>query len=223
MKGLELHSNSNGQPDWLKKKKMWKINKNISSSVQFSSSTDWVVRGTWGMIQQRSSSRLFCRRPLWAVLAWAGMFTLWCCPAIISSASHSNAHLLRCPEGWFGRGCHGSWHARTMQVSVCWHLPEEVPVDQGSWSCSAPSHRSCAPSRRCQKVSLGTWFQKLGSFFFPVFFVFTLKNTFARHDYGTCLKLHNCISFSNRQFQEFCSEVHITYIIFIPQNHPLIC
>ena len=32
------------------------------------------------MIQQRSSSSLSCRRPLWAVLAWAEMSMLWCCP-----------------------------------------------------------------------------------------------------------------------------------------------
>ena len=36
---------------------------------------------------------------------------------------------------------------------------------QRSWSCSKPSHWSCAPSRRCQEVSSCTWFQKPGSFF----------------------------------------------------------
>ena len=35
-----------------------------TSSVQFSPLTDWVVRGTRGTVQQRSSSSLFCRRPL---------------------------------------------------------------------------------------------------------------------------------------------------------------
>ena len=98
-------------------------------------------QGTQKMIQQRFSSSLFCRRPLWAVLAWAGMFTLWCCPARISTADNSVTHPPRCPEGWFWRGCCGMWHALTMQVSVSRQLPEEVPVDpQGSWSCSAPSH-----------------------------------------------------------------------------------
>ena len=43
------------------------------SSVQFSPFTEWVVGGTWGTIQQRSSSGLFWRRPLWTVLAWVGM------------------------------------------------------------------------------------------------------------------------------------------------------
>ena len=99
------------------------------SSVQFSPSTDWVVRGTWGTIQQRSSSSLFCRGSPWAVLAWAGMLALRCCPSIISFAVHSLAHPPRCLKGWFWRGCHGVWRARTMQASVSWQLPEEVPVD----------------------------------------------------------------------------------------------
>ena len=34
------------------------------------------------------SSSLFCRRPLWAALAWTGTSTLWCCPSSISSANH---------------------------------------------------------------------------------------------------------------------------------------
>ena len=37
-------------------------------SVHFSPLTDPVVGGTWRTIQQRPSSSLFCRRPLWAVL-----------------------------------------------------------------------------------------------------------------------------------------------------------
>ena len=94
------------------------------------------------------------------------MSTLWCCPSGISSADHGVAHLVRCPEGWLRRGCRGVWHARIMQVSVTWQLPEEVPVNlQGSWPCSAPSSWSCAPSRRYRKASSGTWFRKPGSFF----------------------------------------------------------
>ena len=73
----------------------------------------------------------------------------------------------RWPEGWFSRGCRGVWHARTMQVSVSWQLPEEVPVNlQGRWSCSPASRWSCAPSRKHGEVSSGTWFRKPGSFFF---------------------------------------------------------
>ena len=100
-------------------------------SDQFSPSTDWVV--TRGTIQQRSSASLFCRRPTWLVLASAGMSTLWYCPSSIFSADHGVAHAVICPEGWFWRGCRGVWYARTIQVSVSWQLPEEVPVDlQGS-------------------------------------------------------------------------------------------
>ena len=49
------------------------------SFTQFNS-VPWPIGslgGTWRTIQQRSSSNLFGRRPLWAVLAWAGMSTLW--------------------------------------------------------------------------------------------------------------------------------------------------
>ena len=98
-------------------------------------------RGTRGTIRQRSCSSLLCRRPLCVVLGWADKPTLWCCPSSIFSADHGVAHPPRCPEGWFWRGCHDVWHARTMQVSVSWQLPEEVPVDpQGSWSYPAPSN-----------------------------------------------------------------------------------
>ena len=81
-------------------------------SVQVIPLTDRVVGGTWGTIKLRSSSGLFWRRPLWAVLAQAGMSTLWWCPSSISSAAHPPT----CPEGWFWRGCRGLWHARTMKV-----------------------------------------------------------------------------------------------------------
>ena len=77
--------------------------------------------GAWGAIQQRSCSSVSCRRPLWAVLAWARMSSLWCCPFSFV------AHPPGCPEGWFWRGCHDVWHARTIQVSAPLQLPEEVP------------------------------------------------------------------------------------------------
>ena len=128
------------------------------SSVQFSPLTDWVVGGTW-------SSSLYCRRPLWAVLAWADMSTLWCSPSSICSADHGVAHPPRCQEGWFGRGCRGVWHAWTMQVSVSSQLPEEVPVHlHGSWSRSSLRRWSCAPNRKYEEISSCTWFQKPGSF-----------------------------------------------------------
>ena len=104
----------------------------------------------------------FCRRPLWAVLAWKGMTTL-------CKYFHRRPLIVRpprCPKRRFWTGCSGVWHARTMQVSVSWQFPEEVPVDpQGSWSCPAPSRWSCAPSKRCGEVSPGTSFRKPGSFF----------------------------------------------------------
>ena len=46
--------------------------------------------------------------------------------------------------------------------STLWLLPEEVPVDrQGSWSCSAHSHWSWAPSRRCGEVPQALGFNSL--------------------------------------------------------------
>ena len=57
----------------------------------------------------------FCRRPLWRVLAWAGMSILWCCPSSISSANHSVTHPPTC-EGWFRRG----WHVTCLNhASFC--------------------------------------------------------------------------------------------------------
>ena len=98
-----------------------------SLTVQFSPLTDWVIGGrTWGMIQQRSSSSLFCRRPLWAAVAWAGMSTLWRCPSSISSADHPP----RCPKGWFWRGCRGVWHARTMRrFTLCGKCRQRPQAD----------------------------------------------------------------------------------------------
>ena len=60
----------------------------VRSSVQVNPLTNWVVGGTWGAIQQRSSSSHFCRRPSWSLLTWTEMSTLWCCPSSISSADH---------------------------------------------------------------------------------------------------------------------------------------
>ena len=88
------------------------------SSAQFSLLTDWVIGGTWRMIQQRPSTSIFCRRSLWTVLAWAGMSTLWCCPPSTSSADHGIPHPPRCPKGWLWTGCCCMQHARTMQVYI---------------------------------------------------------------------------------------------------------
>ena len=54
--------------------------------------------------------------------------------------------------------CRGMWHARTMQISVAWLLPEEVPVDwQGSWFC--------APSSNIPRSFLMHLVQQAGSMF----------------------------------------------------------
>ena len=140
----------------------------FSYAIQFSP-VPWPIgwsRGHEGMIQQRPSSSLFSRRPLRVVLAWKDMSTLWCCPSSISFAHHSVADPW-CPESWFWRGYHGMGHAQSMQVSIFWQLPEEVPVNpQGGWSCSTPSRWSYPPNRRYGEVSSCTW--NPGSFFFSV-------------------------------------------------------
>ena len=48
--------------------------------------------GHGGWIQPSSSSSLFCGRPSWAVPAWLGMSTLWCCPSSICSADPLPPH-----------------------------------------------------------------------------------------------------------------------------------
>ena len=140
----------------------------LLSAVKFSS-VPWPI-GSSGEHEGRFSRDplpvFFCRRPLSAVLAWAKTSALWCSPSSISSADHGVAHRPSCSEGWFWRGCRGVWHVWTMQVSASLQLSEEVPVDpQGGWSCSAPSRWSCAPSRSCGKVSSGTSFPKVDTFF----------------------------------------------------------
>ena len=123
--------------------------------VQFSS-VPWLIGMSWDM-RDNSAEILFQSFPQEALvssLACAGMSTFWSCPSSIFSADHGVVHLPWCLEGWFWRCFRGVWHVRTMQVSVTWQLPEEVPVDpQGSWSCSAPSRWSCAPCRRYGEVS----------------------------------------------------------------------
>ena len=90
----------------------------LDENLENLSSVPWTIgssRGHDKTIQQRSSSSLFCRRLLWAVLAWAGMSSLWGRPSSVSSAYLSVAHPPRCPEGGFWRGCHGEWHVAPRQ------------------------------------------------------------------------------------------------------------
>ena len=78
----------------------------MSSSVQFSS-VPWLnglLGGHEGQFSRDPVPVFFCRRPLWAVLAWAGTSTLWCCSSGIFSADHGAAHPPRSPVGWFW--CH---------------------------------------------------------------------------------------------------------------------
>ena len=86
----------------------------LFSSVQFSPLTNRVVGGTWQTIQRRFSSSLFSRRPLWAVLAWAGISTLGCCPSIISSSDQGVARPPKCPEWWFWRWNHADFRLLTV-------------------------------------------------------------------------------------------------------------
>ena len=97
-----------------------------SVATQFSPSTDWVMRGTWGMIQRRSSSSLSCGRPSWAVLAWAGTSTVLHCLSNVSTADCIITHLPRCPEGWFWTGC---YNVTCLNNTSSGPLPtEEFPV-----------------------------------------------------------------------------------------------
>ena len=59
-------------------------------------------RGTPGTIQQRSSDRLH--------FGMAGTSTLWHCEPSIPSTDRGVACPPACQEGWFWRGCRGTWH-----------------------------------------------------------------------------------------------------------------
>ena len=58
-------------------------------SVQFGPLIDWVVTRTWETIQQRSSSSLSGKGPLWVVLALADMSTFWCSPSTLDGQHYS--------------------------------------------------------------------------------------------------------------------------------------
>ena len=122
---------------------------NIHCSVQFSPLIDWVTGGTQGTIQQRSSSNLFCRSPLWAVLTWAGMSTLWCCQSSISSTDHGITLPSKVPWMMFSRDCHGVWHVRMTikrrKLAWFWHgvvwtiATEDVEIRvRAKWCESVP-------------------------------------------------------------------------------------
>ena len=117
----------------------------VVSSVRFSPLTDWVVEGTRGTIQQRSSSALSAGGPceqFWHGQGRAGMSTLWwagMCKGVhylMLSTKHflcrpRRRHPLTCPEGWFWRGSRDFRHARTTPVSVSWMY---YPYKDWTWS-----------------------------------------------------------------------------------------
>ena len=134
----------------------------LMGEVQFSASTDRSWRGQEGWFSRDSLPVLFCQRPLWAVLARdrdVHSLRLSIQPTMASST------LKGALKDGFGEAVM-VWHAWTMQASVFWQLPKEVPVDsQGSWSCSTLSCWSWAASRRYREISSCTWFQKPEFFF----------------------------------------------------------
>ena len=150
------------------------LTEGFALSVQFCPLTNGIMEGTWRTIQQGSSADPFCRRPLWAVLAWADMSALWCCPSGVSSADHSVAHCQWCPEWWFWKGCHGVWHVQTMQggpVPICdifqssYHLMFGLEHETGSpfamwdgWCLQKAKGRvkTAATKRLCPKLHVRT-------------------------------------------------------------------
>ena len=104
-------------------------------SVQFSPFTYWVTAWTWGTIQQRFSSSLFCRRQSLAVLAWAGMATLWI--YVVQLAFPLSNQAMPTLQGALKDGFGEAFMPGPPLVSVSWQLPVEVPVGPWrSWSCS---------------------------------------------------------------------------------------
>ena len=106
--------------------------------AQFSSSTGWVVVGTWGTIHQRPSSSLFCWIPSWAVPEWARTFTLWFCPTSISLRTAASTTLQGDLKDWRSRSrrrkavglplkillLHHLWTWHFNLVFVTWELNE---------------------------------------------------------------------------------------------------
>ena len=82
------------------------------TSVQFSS-VPWLIElfggGTWWTIQQWLS----CSRPLSALMAWAGISTLWCCPLLTAMLPFFQGAL----KHGFG-GCSGVRHAQAIWVCL---------------------------------------------------------------------------------------------------------
>ena len=104
---------------WSQRQLCWKCTCWI---VKFSPLIHWVLMGTWWMNRRKSSSSLFCRRLLWAVLAWVGTSSLWHCPSSNTSVDHGVTRPPRCTEGYLKK------EKKKESVVVCdmpepWELP----------------------------------------------------------------------------------------------------
>ena len=94
----------------------WNVSLHVS---MFSSVQSLDQFGCQGDMRDDSAEFLFqsfCKRSSWAILARAGMFTLWCCSSSISSADHSFTHPPGCLDGLFWGGCLDSFS--------CFHVKE---------------------------------------------------------------------------------------------------
>ena len=130
----------------------------VSEAVLFSSvasltgsSKGWGGVGGGGMRNDSAeilSQPFFLRGAivtLWAVLAWVGMSTLWCCPSSISSADHGVA--LKNGFGEAVVACDMPEACEFPSLDSCQKKVPENP--QECRSCSPSSRWSCTPRRRC--------------------------------------------------------------------------
>ena len=92
-------------------------------------------------------------------VAWVGMSTRWRCPTCIFFCRQRRRPISKV-----------AWRmvletVMTYDMIEPYKFPSPDSCRTGSWSCSTPSRWSCAPSRRCGEVSLGTSLWKPESFF----------------------------------------------------------
>ena len=125
------------------------------SSAQ--SCDDSVFAETWGTIQQISPSSLFYRKPLLAVLAWAGLSTLWRCPTgtKFSFADHGVAQPSKCPEERFCRDLHCVY---CVYVPCIYSNAVTVTVNDSGLFCCVPCYM-CDVWRALLTFSV-PWFQR---------------------------------------------------------------
>ena len=133
------------------------------SSVQINPLTDWVVGGDMG---DESAEILFQSFLQEALVNSSGM------GRDVHFLMMSIQHFLCQP--WCHPPSKVTWRMVLGRLSWRVTCPNHASFrlltvarrgSYGSWSCSAPSHWSCTPSRKYREVSSWTWFQKPGSFF----------------------------------------------------------